>query len=120
MIIDIINSIIDEIPTIIKMVLSFFLGIFFTPLRKWVYSESKECCTFPTPIEARGFYKPKDLSLHDIIVTKHFSKTKNISCPWYKSSMVEIKKYKGKKYYYCPYGVSFDSKIKDRVKCPFG
>jgi hypothetical protein len=118
---DIINpSTTTTIHPIVIPIITYFLGIFSTPLRKLVYSENKEYCTFDNNYTMREAMKHPRIIRSEIIVKKVLGKTTNINCPYYKSKDTEIIKHKGeKKYLQCKYGKIFDPEKEDIKKCPF-
>lgn len=112
-------NIVSIIQPIINIIIGFILGIFSTPLSNWVFSKNNEYCAFVLPNDMQGWREINSEKRYDIIVTKSFGKTKNINCPWFKHEDTQFKRYKGKKYYSCHFGESFDSEFKETGKCPF-
>ena len=118
MINDIIDKIMSEIPTILKTSLSFFLGIFITPLRKFIHSDYKEYCAFDSHLTLQDRKEHKHENMRDVTITKRFGKITKINCPNYRRKNIEIKKINGKKHLICSFGIYSDDDINVK-KCPF-
>ncbi|TSA30272.1 MAG: hypothetical protein D4R68_01070 [Ignavibacteriales bacterium] len=71
------NALWDIAKIAIPSIITFTLGILFTPLRKWISSETDEYCVFTT-------WGDWNKGTHPIKVKKRFNKTVNINCTLYK------------------------------------
>ena len=80
----------------IAAIISFALGMFLDPIRKWFNSEFSEQCSYKRPIPS-GI-----VDVHTVIIQKRLGRNISVNCPWF--SKRETKICNGKEYKYCPFG----------------
>lgn len=78
-----------------KFIIGFILAIFFTPIRKLIYAEEEQFCSF----NVKG---SNNYVADKIKVTKWFRKTTSINCGWFEDRTE--KEFNNVKFLICPFG----------------
>lgn len=89
------TSLVETAWEIAKYVITFILGILFTPIKKLIYSEEERFCSFVIS----GSYRSTG---NNIKVTKWFRKTISINCGWFKERTKS--EFNQIKFLICPFG----------------
>ncbi len=103
-------TIIFIVGLIVGAIIAEVINIFFIPIKKWIYSEEEEYCTF----HIKGTH---NLTGNPIKITKRFRKIKSINCGYFtERKLIEDN---NMKYLHCYYGKHVDIIKRSGGYCPF-